>query len=59
MAVYVQLNTPLCEEEEEEEEGKFGDLMVAPVRFSLFEDTGKNLAANHKQLQKTENTIQK
>ena len=44
----VQLNTPLW--------GKFGDLMVAPAAESLFEDTGKNLAANHKQLHKTQNT---
>ena len=44
----VQLNTPLW--------GKFGDLMVALAAENLFEDTGKNLAANHKQLHKTQNT---
>ena len=30
--------------------------MVAPVSVTLFEHTGKNLAANHKQLQKTQST---
>ena len=41
---YVRLNTPLW------------DLMVAPVSVTLFEHTGKNLAAYHKQLQKTQST---